>query len=136
MASQFDTPQDAEDAFYDSFEAHDLDGMMAVWDAADDIACVLPMSPVLQGRQAVQESWESIFRHPQPPEVEVHHRQWFESDGLAVHVVEEKVTFPGGPPVQPAMIASNVYRRIDRGWRLVVHQVSPPPPPSQAQLAP
>ncbi len=135
MAIEFETPQDAEDAFYDAFEAHDLAAMMAVWEATDDIACVLPMSPVLQGRGAVQESWQSIFQHPQSPEVVVHHRQWFESDSMAVHVVEENVTFPGGPPVQPAMIASNVYRRTAGGWRLVLHQVSPPPPPTDVALA-
>ncbi len=135
MASQFETPQDTEDAFYDAFEAHDMDAMTAVWDATDDIACVQPMGPVLQGRSAVLDSWQSIFRHPQAPEVEIHHRQWIESADLAVHIVEEKVSMPGGPPDQPALIASNVYRRTQSGWRLVMHQVSPPPPPAQGRLA-
>ena len=134
MTMQFETPQDTEDAFYDAFEAHDMAAMTAVWDVADDITCVQPMGPVLQGRGAVLESWQGIFRHPQAPEVEIRHRQWIEGEDLAVHLVEEKVRLPGGPPDQPALIASNVYRRTQSGWRLVLHQVSPPPPPTQGPL--
>ena len=127
MATKFESPQDAEDAFYDAFEVYDLDAMMAVWDNRDDIACVQPMGPVLQGRSAVRESWQTVFQHKHRPDVQVIHRQWIENDELAVHIVEEKVTFPGGPPQQPALIASNVYRKTEDGWRLVFHQVSPPP---------
>ena len=134
MATQFESPQDAEDSFYDAFEAYDLDVMMAVWDDSDEIACVQPMGPVLQGRSAVRDSWQRIFQHKQKPDVQILHRQWIEGEGLAVHIVEEKVTFPGGPPQQPALIASNVYRHTETGWRLVFHQVSPPP--MQMQGAP
>ena len=128
MTTGFQTPQDAEDAFYDAFEGHDLEAMMATWDDAQDVICVQPMGPILQGRLAVQDSWQAIFGHKEKPDVEIHHRHWFESAGLAVHVVEERVTVMGMPANQPPLIAANVYRRTESGWRLVCHQVSPPPP--------
>ncbi len=129
MASGFQSPQDAEDSFYDAFEGHDLEAMMATWDDAEDVTCVQPMGPILQGRTAIRDSWQAIFGHGQKPDIEIHHRQWFESASLAVHVVEEKVTLPGMPAGQPPLIAANVYRLTDDGWRLICHHVSPPPPP-------
>ncbi len=131
MTTGFQTPQDAEDAFYDAFEGHDLEAMMATWDDADDVICVQPMGPILQGRAAIRDSWQAIFRFEQKPDVEIHHRHWFENGSLAVHMVEEKITVTGMPANQPPLIAANVYRRTESGWRMVCHQVSPPPPPLQ-----
>ena len=127
----FQTPQDAEDAFYDAFEAHDLGGMMAAWDESEDLVCVQPMGPVLQGTAAVKASWQELFRHEQKPDVEIGHVQWFEREGLAVHVVHEKVSVTGMPADFPPLVATNVYRLTEGGWRMVCHQVSPPPPPLQ-----
>lgn len=132
MTTGFQTPQDAEDAFYDAFEAHDLEGMMAAWDQSEDVICVQPMGPVLQGTAAVKSSWQAIFRHQSKPDVEIGHVQWFEREGLAVHVVQEKVSVAGMPEDLPPLVATNVYRLAEGGWRMVCHQVSPPPPRLQA----
>ena len=129
MADGFPTPQDAEDAFYDAFEAHDLTAMMAVWGESDDLVCVLPMGPVVQGRGAIAGVWKQVFSHADRPHIVVHHRQWVESPDLAAHVVEEQISFPATAGTPPAMIATNVYRRHAGGWRLVLHHASPPPPP-------
>jgi len=132
MTQGFGSPQDAEDTFYDAFESHDIEAMMGVWEDADDIVCVQPMGPVLQGQAAVRHSWEEIFRHPQTPDIEIRHREWIENEGLEVHMVEEGFTMPGVPQKPPPLIACNVYRRTENGWRMVLHQVSPPPPSMQA----
>ena len=131
MTQAFGSPQDAEDVFYDAFEAHDIEAMMGVWDEAEDIVCVQPMGPVLQGQAAVRDSWEEVFRHRQTPDIEVHHRAWIENEGLAMHVVEEGFTIPGVAQKPPPLIVCNVYRHTQSGWRLVLRQVSPPPPGMQ-----
>jgi ketosteroid isomerase-like protein len=58
----FATPEDAEVAFYAAFERGDVEAMMTVW-AEDDqaIVCVHPLGPVLAGREAVKQSWQTIF---------------------------------------------------------------------------
>lgn len=132
MSKRFDTPQDAEDAFYDAFEAKDLETMARVWAKSDEITCIHPMSPVLQGREAVLQSWRQIFSSPAKLTFLVHHKQWIETEDLALHVVEQTITEEGQDrqPVPP-MAATNVYRHSPQGWRMVLHHVSPPPPPVQ-----
>ena len=39
MSSQFDTPADAEDAYYDAIDECNLELMMSVWEASVDAAC-------------------------------------------------------------------------------------------------
>ena len=128
MATEFETPQDAEDALYDAFEAGLIDGIMAVWEDSDEIACLLPMTPLLQGRQAVLEGWRRLLEAEIVPEISVVHRQWIESPDLAVHLIEEKLVVPDSPQPAANIFASNIYRRTAQGWRLIVHQTSPLPP--------
>lgn len=135
MPMEFASPQDAEDALYDALEAGDLDGLMAVWENSDRIACLLPMTPLLQGRTAVRQGWQRLVESAVTPEIRIHHREWVESGEVAIHLVEEWVMIPDSsqPPLQ--IFASNVYRRTPSGWRLVVHQASPlPPPPNDPRM--
>lgn len=129
MQVNANTPQDAEDAFYDALEAGSLEGLMASWDDAEDIACLLPMQPLVNGREAVRAVFAPFCGQGRHVAVSVTHLRWFESETLAIHLVEERT---GPPPGQPAMpvYAINVYRHGPNGWRLIIHQNAPPPPPA------
>jgi ketosteroid isomerase-like protein len=130
----FESPQDAEDAFYDALENGDAKAMSRIWETSGDIACLLPMTPLIRGAE-VLEMWRSMFAQGAAFDIQVRHLTWIEGEGLALHLIEERITVPPDPangrPSQPAppIYASNLFRRGADGWRLVVHQNSPVPPP-------
>jgi ketosteroid isomerase-like protein len=130
MAKQFDSAQDAEDAFYDAFEESDIDKMMDTWADNDDIACVQPMNEQIQGRTAVRQSWEQVFSAGMEVDIEIHHQQWIETANTAIHIVHQQLTFAEGRAQKlPALVVTNIYLHDDGGWHLVVHHASPQPPP-------
>lgn len=129
MSAQHETPQDAEDAYYDALEEGSLDGVMAVWSDADDVACLLPMAPLVRGRQAVQDIYAHLFGAAPGVALSVTHLDWVETADMAIHHVEEHVQdTPGGRPAPP-FHATNIYRREADGWRLMTHLNAPMPPP-------
>ena len=128
MSTRFATPQDAEDAYYDAIDEGDLQTMMAVWDESDDVLCLLPMMPAQQGRQAIRTAWENILLAGAPPEIQINHLSWIESGDFALHLVEERFSVPEESEPQ-RIYATNIYRKHSGGWRLLMHQNSPTPPP-------
>ena len=46
---------------------------------------------------------------------------------LAVHSVYEHITVAGEARPRGPVIATNVYLRTERGWRMVAHHASPAP---------
>jgi len=129
MSQTFATPQDAEDAFYDAIDERDLDAMMAVWENSDDIACLLPMQPLTQGRDHMRGVWQPILGGDFNLDIEVRHLHWVEFGELAIHYVEEIAKVSGQSQPQPPVYATNIYRKSDNGWFLILHQNSPAPPP-------
>ncbi len=125
-APPFETPEAAERAFYAAFEAADLDAMMATWADADDIVCVHPLGTPVQGIAGVTESWREIFAGGVATRFTLEPMQAFANDTLAIHLVTEHIAVPTGARVAP-IVATNVYRRIDGGWRMVQHHASPAP---------
>lgn len=128
MKNHFATPQDAEDAFYDAIDERDAAAMLAVWEESDEIICLLPMMPVLKGRDAVAQSWRGMLGSEMRFEMEIKHLSWIESTDIAIHFVEEHVATPGQPGKQ-VVYATNIYRKGADGWRILLHQNSPTPPP-------
>jgi hypothetical protein len=49
---------------------------------------------------------------------------------LAVHSVYEHITIAGEARPRAPVIATNVYLRTERGWRMVAHHASPAPAPA------
>lgn len=121
------TPQDAEDAYYDAIEAGDAAAMMAVWEASEEIFCLLPMTPPTSGA-AVARLWQSILRPGAGFAIEVRHLRWIESGDLAIHLIEERTASQPDGQTPPAIHATNLFRRGPDGWRLLLHQNSPLPP--------
>jgi ketosteroid isomerase-like protein len=57
----YTTPTDAALAFYQAFEAKDVDAMMTTWAEDEEIVCVHPGGTRLVGYDAVRIGWEQLF---------------------------------------------------------------------------
>jgi uncharacterized protein (TIGR02246 family) len=123
----YPTPEDAETAFYEAFERADLAGMMAVWAASDDVVCIHPTGPRLQGFEAVRDSWVQIFSGGSQLRVRTTEVKKFNGQSVAVHSVVEVLTAPGQQGTGQSVLATNVYELGDAGWRMVVHHAAPMP---------
>jgi ketosteroid isomerase-like protein len=129
MSQSYASPQEAEDAFYDALDEGDLNRLLAVWAETDDICCLLPMHPMIQGRQAVTELFTHLFSQGHGVSLTITHLGWIETGDMAIHQVEETILAPApdAPPLPP-FYGTNIFRKDSTGWRLIVHQNAPPPP--------
>jgi uncharacterized protein (TIGR02246 family) len=132
----FASSQDAESAFYEALATADLDAMMAVWADDDDIYCVHPNGARLSGVENVRESWRRIFASGQTLRFQLRESQVVQGMMLAVHSVYEHITIAGETRPQAPVIATNVYLRTERGWRMVAHHASPVPAPATTNPEP
>jgi ketosteroid isomerase-like protein len=130
MTQIYNTPQEAEDAFYDALDEGDLKQMLSVWAESDDISCLLPMYPMIQGRQGVAEVFTHLFSQGRGVSLSIAHLGWIETDDIAIHQVEETVLAPPSNTPPPPFYGTNIYRKDKTGWRLIVHQNAPTPPPA------
>lgn len=124
----FVTAQDAEDAFYDAIEAGDARAMAGVWEDAPDIACLLPMAPLVMGPE-VMTLWRTLFDQVGAFDIQVRHLAWIECAETAIHLVEERTQSQPGAQPPPPIYGTNIYRRGPDGWHLILHQNAPTPPP-------
>ena len=130
MTEPYSTPQEAEDAFYDALDEADPDTMLSVWAESDDICCLLPMHPMIRGRQGVTDLFTHLFGQGHGVSLTIKHLDWIETDDIAIHLVEETLLgLPADAPPQPPLYGTNIYRKDVTGWRLIMHLNAPTPPP-------
>jgi ketosteroid isomerase-like protein len=123
----YTSPQDAAQAFYQAFEARDVDAMMATWADDEDIVCIHPAGPRHVGYDAVRQSFEQLFSSDGKLTFRLDQPVSIETVGLAVQsAIEHLRAGEDGP--QGAAIATNVLMRTPYGWRIVCHHASPSPP--------
>lgn len=132
----FATPQDAEAAFYDAFVRRDLEAMMEVWSDEDDIYCIHPGGARISGVESIRESWRGIFAGGQELRFSLRDSQYIHTMMLAVHSVHEHITVAGQSRTPQPVIATNVYQRTERGWRMVAHHAAAAPVSVRAATSP
>ena len=130
------SPQDAETAFYEAITQADIESMMSVWADDDDIYCVHPGGPRISGVEPVRESWRQIFASGQTLRFQLRESQNVQGMMLSVHCVYEHITVAGESRPRGPVIATNVYLRTERGWRMVAHHASPAPATAAATAEP
>ncbi len=123
----FPTPQDAEAAFYEALTKNDLEGMMAVWADDDEVYCVHPNGARVTGVEQVRESWRQIFASGQRLSFQLRDQQYVQGMMLSVHSVYEHIAVAGEPRSRAPVIATNIFLRTERGWRMVAHHASAAP---------
>lgn len=122
----YDSADAAEAAFYRAFELADADAMMAVW-AGDDVGveCVHPMGDRLVTRQQVEASWRGIFSGGPGLKFQINDVRRFDSEQVAVRIVNEDIRYGPDASQRSRIIATNVYHRTETGWLMVSHHGSP-----------
>jgi uncharacterized protein (TIGR02246 family) len=131
------SPDDVEAQFYEALQQADLDRLMAVWAEDDEVACVHPGGPRVNGHAAIRASFEAIFANGPIPLVPQGVRR-LQSLGCAVHHLVERITVADAQGERSAwVLATNVYLKTAQGWRMVAHHASPGsetdvPAPSEA----
>jgi ketosteroid isomerase-like protein len=121
------SPQDAAVAFYQAFEARDIDAMMAAWAEDEEIVCIHPGGPRLVGYDAVRSGWEQLFSGDTKLSFALDEIVALETVGMAMQSAVEQVTVGDDPKPRGAAIATNIFLRTPSGWRIVMHHSSPAP---------
>ena len=129
----YTSPQDVTQAFYQAFEARDIDAMMATWADDEDIVCVHPGGARYVGYDAVRAAFEQIFASDRKLTFRLEQPVMIETVGLAMQSAVERLR-AGDEGPRGAAIATNVLMRTPYGWRVVCHHASPSPPVSDAPL--
>ncbi len=115
----------ANAAFYEAFQAQDLEAMSRVWKHADDVRCAHPGEPPVKGWAAVRASWARIFEATELFRVRIADVAVREGDRLAVVVCLELITaVADGEAVEGAVAATNVFEQVDGRWLMVHHHGS------------
>ena len=120
----YTSPQDASAAFYQAFEAQDIDAMMACWADDEDIVCVHPGGSRMVGYDAVRSAWEQLFAGDTRLSFRLDEIVVMETVGLAMQSAIEHVATADGT-ARGAAVATNVFLRTPSGWRMVCHHASP-----------
>jgi ketosteroid isomerase-like protein len=111
----------ANQAFYDAFEARDMDLMSDVWDHHGDVSCTHPGWQRLDGWGGVAASFLAIFQGPQPIQF-ILTNATVQVDGTVAWVtVDENIL---GDDAGATASGLNIFRRTSEGWKLAVHHSS------------
>ncbi|UCE90485.1 MAG: nuclear transport factor 2 family protein [Pseudomonadota bacterium] len=121
---KFNSPEAAEEAFYRAFEQGDHTAMMRVWAMGDDTECIHPAGPRLRGHDAIARSWEVIFSSPGRYRIALEACNRVCDRGLAVHIVDERITVSVDPAQHALVTVTNAYRREADGWKMFLHHAS------------
>jgi ketosteroid isomerase-like protein len=122
------TADDAEQRFYEALQRGDLAQLMACWLEDDEVSCVHPGGPRIQGWSAVRAAFDAIFAHG-TVDVHLHEVRRLTVGDLAVHAVVERVEVPTADGMRSAWVhATNVWVCTEQGWRLTCHHASPGSP--------
>jgi len=109
---------DINAAFYRAFASHDIDAMEALWAKTAPVVCIHPGWPPLMGREAVLEGWRRILSNPSQPALQMMGPRVTLWGDVALVICFEKVE-------DQYLIASNVFVREGKAWRLSHHQAGP-----------
>lgn len=118
------TADDVETQFYEAMHTCDLDRLMACWADDDDVVCVHAGGARLIGLGSIRSAFENMFTTGSF-KIQPEHLHKVESISSAVHTLIERIEVMAAEgPVQAVLIATNVYHKTPRGWRMVAHHAS------------
>ncbi len=117
------SPDEIEQAYYEALAQADLDALMALWAEDEEILCIHPGGARLLGHAAIRASYAAMFERGQI-QIQASQLHVMQNMLTAVHNLLEEVPLidDGMPDIH--ILATNVYIKTPRGWRLSMHHAS------------
>ncbi|MBX3492179.1 MAG: nuclear transport factor 2 family protein [Parvibaculum sp.] len=119
----------ANETFYRAFAGRDVTLMGALWADAEQVTCLHPGWPPVEGRDAVLQSWHAILTGPASPNIECLHARANLHGDTGIVICYERI----GPDY---LLATNIFIRSGDGWLLVHHQSGTAPDPGEETATP
>jgi ketosteroid isomerase-like protein len=111
----------ANRAFYDAFEARDMDAMSDSWEHSDRVVCTHPGWQTLRGWASVSSSWFALFSNSLPLQFILTNEAVAVEGDVAWVSVDENVI---GDSVSGTVAALNLFVFDGQRWRVVAHHGS------------
>jgi ketosteroid isomerase-like protein len=111
----------ANRAFYDAFEARDLDAMSDVWEHSDRVSCSHPGWGVLRGWGQVAASWMALFQGPQRLQFILTDERVEVEGPVAWVTVDENLL---GDDAGSTVTSLNLFVQRGDEWKLIAHHGS------------
>lgn len=116
----------ANQAFYNAFSHRNIREMTPLWWQGSTSLCIHPGGQVITGWNAIQASWDTIFRNTDSFEIDIEIIKVEIDQAIAYVVVQETVLQSSrGRKVKAPSIATNIFQKMAQKWYLVSHHGSP-----------
>jgi ketosteroid isomerase-like protein len=117
--------EEANLRFYRAFESMNVVEMDRVWVRRDYVRCIHPGWGLLEGWDAVRQSWEAIFKNSGEMRFSLSDVQVRVDGNLGWVICTENILSElRGTIAVTTVLATNVFERHGRDWLLIHHHAS------------
>ena len=112
--------------FYEAFESLDNVRMDRLWSQQEYVTCIHPGWNLRVGWPAVRDSWVLIFNNTFSMKFALTEIQVQVAGDMAWVICTENITSRQGEMNQESQVlATNLYERVEQGWKIIHHHGSP-----------
>ena len=126
---------DVNSRFYKALGTRDLELMGTVFVHDERAGCTHPGWVMLEGWEAIRQSWENVFDPEDQLDIKLHNVTVdIEGDAAWVSCIQELTYIKREPIMTNVSVSTNIFEKNESGWRMVIHQASPVPISTQEEV--
>ena len=114
--------------FYEALGTRNIELMKEVWANDEKVGCVHPGWTILRSRDAIIQSWESVFDPEDQVDINLTEIDIKIKNNIAcLTCVQEMVYIKREPLSYNLSQSTNIFEKFNEEWKMVVHHASPIP---------
>jgi uncharacterized protein (TIGR02246 family) len=121
--------------FYKALGTRDLELMGTVFVHDERAGCMHPGWVMLEGWEAIRQSWENVFDPEDQLDIKLHNvTVEIEGNAAWVTCIQELTYIKRDPAMMNVSVSTNIFEKNEKGWLMVIHQASPMPIVAQQEV--
>lgn len=114
--------------FYKALGTRDLELMRTVFVHDERAGCMHPGWVMLEGWEAIMQSWENVFDPQDQLNIKLHNVSVdIQGNAAWVTCIQELTYIRRDPNFMNVSVSTNIFEKSESGWQMVIHQASPVP---------